>query len=110
MGGGSLCAAPCDDAGTCPTDVDSSCTNPKPQCILQDQSSGKKYCGLTCGLTGGNCPTGAKCSSSLAGVCVYPDGTPVGAQSALTIVSEALVVADQTHYGKPPCLDDEIEG
>eukprot|EP00438_Fugacium_kawagutii_P000144 Skav223594 [mRNA] locus=scaffold493:310397:310579:- [translate_table: standard] len=42
-------------------------------CILQDSSSGDKYCALACIL--GGCPTGSKCVhlSSLLGICVYPD-------------------------------------
>ena len=42
-------------------------------CILQDSSSGDKYCALACIL--GGCPSGSKCVhlSSLLGVCIYPD-------------------------------------
>merc|ERR1711967_31007 len=73
-GGGSLCAPKCNDDGSCNTDFPEDVSNPKPQCVLQDQSGGQ-YCALTCGLLGGNCPSAAKCSSALTGVCVYPDAT-----------------------------------
>jgi len=89
QGGGTLCAAPC-SAGECPTDVDASCTNPKPKCILQDSATKKQYCGLTCGVGGGNCPDGATCSSKLVGVCTYPDGTIAGSRSTLLINAEVL--------------------
>jgi hypothetical protein len=78
-GGGQLCAAECDASGGCPDDYPEGMSNPMPQCILQDQDTGKQYCGLTCGLVGGDCPSAASCSSPLAGVCVYPDGSAVNA-------------------------------
>lgn len=65
--GGQLCAPQCTASGGCPTDVDPSCTKPKPMCLLEDGNGGQ-YCGLTCGTAGGNCPTGATCND---GVCVY---------------------------------------
>jgi hypothetical protein len=78
-GGGSLCAAPCDAAGNCPVDFPEDMSDPQPQCILQDQDTGAQYCGLTCGIMGGDCPSAASCSSPLVGVCVYPSGKTVGA-------------------------------
>merc|ERR1712056_156578 len=46
-------------------------TTATPQCVLQDSSSGDKYCALTC-LIGG-CPPGASCKhSGLTGLCLYP--------------------------------------
>lgn len=90
QGAGSLCAPPCDKLGSCPTDVDPSCTKPNPQCILQDQM-GNQYCGLACGFLGGDCPSGASCSSPLSGVCTYPDGTLAGISSNLVIKSEITV-------------------
>jgi C1A family cysteine protease len=78
-GGGSLCAAECDASGGCNTDFPEDMSDPEPQCILQDQDTGKQYCGLTCGLGGGDCPSAASCSSPLIGVCVYPSGNTVGA-------------------------------
>mmetsp|Transcript_114665 Transcript_114665/g.319323 ORF Transcript_114665/g.319323 Transcript_114665/m.319323 type:complete len:469 (+) Transcript_114665:82-1488(+) len=82
--GGELCAPSCTD-GACPTDVPEG-TEAKPQCILQDESSGKKYCALTC-LLPGSCPTGAKCArvGGLMGVCVYPEGEEVTAGKALAV-------------------------
>ena len=69
--GGSVCAPKC-NTGSCPTDVPEG-TTAKPMCILQDESSGDKYCALACIL--GGCPDGSKCVhlSSLLGVCIYPD-------------------------------------
>merc|ERR1712167_136140 len=78
-GGGQLCAAECNADGICIQDFPEDVQNPMPQCILQDQDTGKQYCGLTCGLLGGDCPAAASCSSPLEGVCVYPSGKTVGA-------------------------------
>merc|ERR1711990_1001846 len=50
---GELCAPQCDASGSCPTDVPAG-TTAKPACILQESSSGKKFCGLQCFL--GGCP------------------------------------------------------
>jgi len=71
--GGELCAPSCDDSGACPADVPAG-TRAKPQCILQDSASGKKYCALSC-LLPGSCPTGAKCArvGGFRGICVYPE-------------------------------------
>merc|ERR1712139_189236 len=79
-GGGQLCAAECNADGSCIQDFPEDVQNPMPQCILQDQDTGKQYCGLTCGLLGGDCPAAASCSSPLEGVCVYPDGSAVNAK------------------------------
>jgi len=76
---GSLCAPKCVGT-TCPTDVPAG-TTAKPKCILQDSSSGDKYCALSCFL--GGCPTGAKCAmvGGIQGVCVYPDSASLAAKS-----------------------------
>jgi len=68
---GQVCAPKCDGT-SCPTDVPPG-TQAKPQCILQDSSSGEKYCALEC-IAPGSCPTGAKCAriGGIIGVCVYP--------------------------------------
>ncbi|CAE7211553.1 CEP2 [Symbiodinium necroappetens] len=61
--GGSVCAPHC-DSGSCPSDTPEG-TTAKPMCILQDSSSGSKYCAsaaesaLACIL--GGCPEGSKC-------------------------------------------------
>merc|ERR1712125_55779 len=55
---GSFCAPSCDTTA-CPTDVPPG-TSAKPNCVLQDSSTGSKYCALTCFL--GGCPTGATCN------------------------------------------------
>jgi len=69
---GSFCA-PCCDTTACPTDVPPG-TSAKPNCVLQDSSTGSKYCALTCFL--GGCPTGATCNMlGLRGICTYPDAT-----------------------------------
>merc|ERR1712129_445942 len=54
--GGELCAPSC-DSQACPTDVPTG-TKAKPKCILQDASSGKKYCALSCRRPS-QCPTGS---------------------------------------------------
>merc|ERR1712107_145467 len=89
-GGGQLCAAECNADGSCNTDFPEDVQNPQPQCILQDQDTGKQYCGLTCGLMGGDCPAAASCSSPLAGVCVYPDGSAVNGVSMKMKASVAV--------------------
>lgn len=83
--GGELCAPSC-DAQACPTDVPAG-TRAKPKCILQDASSGKKYCALTCKRPA-QCPSGAKCAQigGPTGVCVYPTGTDVHADKVLDVV------------------------
>jgi KDEL-tailed cysteine endopeptidase len=45
--GGVACLPSCSMATSCPTDVPSGVTA-KPECALQDASSGKMYCGLIC--------------------------------------------------------------
>merc|ERR1712170_235321 len=66
---GETCTPKCTDSA-CPTDVPEG-TTAAPQCVLQDSSSGDKYCALTC-LFGG-CPPGASCKhSGLTGLCLYP--------------------------------------
>mmetsp|Transcript_47716 Transcript_47716/g.114614 ORF Transcript_47716/g.114614 Transcript_47716/m.114614 type:complete len:468 (+) Transcript_47716:52-1455(+) len=69
--GGEVCAPSC-DSGACPTDTPPG-GRAKPQCILQDASSGKKYCALKCVMPG-SCPTGSKCAriGGMVGVCVWP--------------------------------------
>merc|ERR1739847_172046 len=65
---GETCVPECDGM-SCPTDVPAGATA-KPMCVLQDESSGKKYCALTCFL--GGCPTGATCRhAGLIGLCMY---------------------------------------
>merc|ERR1711945_19564 len=66
---GETCTPKC-TSNACPTDVPEG-TTATPQCVLQDASSGDKYCALTC-LFGG-CPPGASCQhSGLVGLCLYP--------------------------------------
>jgi len=83
--GGELCAPSC-DGQACPTDVPAG-TRAKPQCILQDASSGKKYCALSC-LLPFSCPSGAKCAriGGLTGVCVYPESTHDDGDKVLEVV------------------------
>merc|ERR1711920_355538 len=69
---GSTCSPKCIGT-TCPTDVPKG-TRAKPQCILQDSSTGDKYCALTC--TFGGRPPGATCQhKGFSGICMYPDGS-----------------------------------
>merc|ERR1711972_482614 len=66
---GETCTPKC-TTNACPTDVPEG-TTATPQCVLQDSSSGDKYCALTCLL--GGCPPGASCKhSGLTGLCLYP--------------------------------------
>merc|ERR1712099_89856 len=67
---GSTCTPKC-TGNTCPTDVPEG-TTASPSCVLQDSSTGDKYCALTCLL--GGCPPGASCQhSGFTGLCMYPD-------------------------------------
>jgi len=68
---GSACCPPC-DGNSCPADVPEG-TTAVPNCILQDQSTGNQYCGLTC-YQDAACPSGATCAfiGGLFGICVYP--------------------------------------
>merc|ERR1719343_389729 len=106
QGGGELCAPECNGA-TCPTDVPAGVTA-TPKCVLQDSSSGKKYCGLFC-TSDAQCDTagGAKCSKVMlfAGVCTYPKS-----DASLTMTVKMLpAAASASHYEKPPCASDEMD-
>mmetsp|Transcript_158476 Transcript_158476/g.289007 ORF Transcript_158476/g.289007 Transcript_158476/m.289007 type:complete len:469 (+) Transcript_158476:83-1489(+) len=70
---GHVCAPKC-DGSTCPTDVPPG-TIAIPSCLLEDSSSGEKYCALQC--IPNACPSGAKCAQIPGGigVCVYPSST-----------------------------------
>merc|ERR1711865_74171 len=81
---GSACAPKCDDSGACPTDVPTG-TSAKPKCVLQDASSGDKYCALSCRRTKA-CPKGATCQHiGFSGICMYDDS-----QAMSTISLEAM--------------------
>lgn len=70
---GVLCAPPCDDQETCPTDVPAG-TTAQPQCVLKSPD-GSQYCALLC-LETTECPTGSSCvqvGGNGAGLCLYPD-------------------------------------
>jgi len=82
---GYACAPKC-TSSACPTDVPTGATA-KPECALEDQSTGDKYCALTC-LFGG-CPDGAKCQhggGAMLGLCLYPESDE---NAAITKVSQA---------------------
>jgi len=90
---GDVCAPEC-DGSSCPSDVPAG-TKAKPQCILQDSSSGKKYCALEC-IAPGSCPSGAKCAriGGVVGVCVYPssEATPAKTLEAIAVASPTITV------------------
>jgi len=72
---GSVCAPPCDDSGSCPTDYPAGVTA-EPTCALTDQSTGNKFCALLC-QTDDMCDSdgGAHCAfpqQGAPGICVYP--------------------------------------
>eukprot|EP00403_Amphidinium_massartii_P031907 CAMPEP_0178433198 /NCGR_PEP_ID=MMETSP0689_2-20121128/32780_1 /TAXON_ID=160604 /ORGANISM="Amphidinium massartii, Strain CS-259" /LENGTH=505 /DNA_ID=CAMNT_0020055215 /DNA_START=83 /DNA_END=1601 /DNA_ORIENTATION=- len=87
----------------CPSDVPAGATA-KPDCVLEDQSTGDKYCALTC-LFGG-CPDGSKCThggGSMTGLCMYPEGSgeQTSVQAAVS-VNKGNIVVDE--------LPNELEG
>lgn len=84
---GEVCAAHCDSTA-CPTDVPPG-TTAKPNCALQDTSSGAKYCALTCFL--GGCPTGAKCSG-IRGICLYPTSATAKHDQVVKLVANEITV------------------
>merc|ERR1712190_171981 len=87
---GSTCSPKCSGT-TCPTDVPAG-TTAKPQCVLQDSSSGDKYCALTCFV--GGCPTGSTCRhSGLVGLCMYDTGAnePAYKRKTLEISADNVV-------------------
>merc|ERR1712019_167635 len=84
---GSTCSPKCSGT-TCPTDVPAG-TTAKPQCVLQDSSTGDKYCALTCFV--GGCPTGSTCRhSGLVGLCMYDTGAE-NAQKRLDVNTDNLI-------------------
>jgi len=88
---GALCAPPCTGSSGCPADVPAG-TKATPQCVLQDSSSGSKYCALTC-ASDAECPAGAKCDSlGFTGLCVYPDAADKATLSLEPPAEAALVV------------------
>jgi len=88
--GGQVCAPSC-DTSACPTDKPAG-TWARPECILQDASSGKKYCGLACIF--GGCPQGAKCArlQGPLGVCVYPSQAKTGVELQLHVFGGANII------------------
>merc|ERR1712056_102282 len=84
---GETCSPKCSGT-TCPTDVPAG-TTAKPQCVLQDSSSGDKYCALTCFV--GGCPTGSTCRhSGLVGLCMYDTGSD-NVRKTLSIKTDNLI-------------------
>merc|ERR1719401_200940 len=84
---GSVCSAKCDSTGACPTDLPPG-TTAKPNCALQDSSSGDRYCALTCFL--GGCPEGASCAmiGGMRGICLYSDA---GANRKMVKINSAEI-------------------
>lgn len=69
---GVTCVPPCGPSLECPIDVPPH-TTAQPHCVLQDGSSGKRYCALTCFLDD-LCPPLATCQhDGLEGICMYDD-------------------------------------
>jgi len=98
---GELCAPKCDGT-SCPTDVPAG-TKAKPQCLLQDSSSGEKYCALACVLPG-SCPSGATCAriGGIVGVCVYPKTSTARAARLFEPVPAEVAAPACTGSGDPP--------
>merc|ERR1712014_113224 len=86
---GETCTPKCTGT-TCPTDVPEG-TTAKPSCVLQDSSTGDKYCALTC-LIGG-CPPGATCQrSGFVGLCMYPSSSNQAKKTFEISTSSAITV------------------
>lgn len=91
--GGSVCAPPCDDSGSCPSDAPEGVTA-QPTCALTDSGSGAKYCALLC-QSDDMCDAagGAQCAFPQAGapgICVYPSSSN-GFQMHLDLESSVSV-------------------
>jgi len=70
---GVTCVPPC-KGEACPQDVPPG-TSGQPQCVLQDSSTGKRYCAITC-LLDEECPPLATCRhEGLTGLCLYSEMT-----------------------------------
>jgi hypothetical protein len=81
---GDFCSPTCTGIlkNKCPTDVPAGATA-APQCVLEDQSTGKKNCGLICSPTSiikdqkaadAQCGTNASCKAiQTVGLCTYDD-------------------------------------
>merc|ERR1711975_17313 len=71
---GAVCSPKCTMGIFCPSDVPAGVTA-KPQCALQDSSSGSKYCALICAPgNDAQCGTNASCKSiQSVGICTYDD-------------------------------------
>jgi hypothetical protein len=80
--GGTACLPSCSMSSSCPTDAPQGVTA-KPECALQDASSGKMYCGLIC-HEDSQCGD-AKCQilQGNIGVCTYPQAL-AGRQPAIS--------------------------
>jgi hypothetical protein len=87
---GKVCAPSCSLFHPCPTDLPTGVTA-KPQCALQDASSGKKYCALICSPSANDdqCGTNASCKSiQTVGICTYDDDMKVTASVATDFKTE----------------------
>lgn len=94
---GVMCSPSCTNSA-CPSDMPVG-VSAQPQCVLQDQSSGQRYCALECS-SDGDCDQagGASCKSiSNIGLCTYPQSGKKTAPTcpitaALSNVSQVVVV------------------
>merc|ERR1712048_97837 len=97
---------------SCPTDKPMGTLAPA-KCLLQDSSSGKKYCALVCAADFMCGLSGAKCSKVAGpiGVCTYPEASKSKSITPMTIDMKAVESEspDTTHYEKPPCGSDEVQ-
>jgi C1A family cysteine protease len=82
--GGTACLPTCSMSSSCPTDVPQGVTA-KPECALQDASSGKMYCGLICHEDAACGDAKCQILQGNIGVCTYPQaGLQAGERAAIT--------------------------
>jgi hypothetical protein len=77
----------------CPSDVPTGVTA-KPQCALQDSSSGSKYCALICAPgNDAQCGTTASCKSiQSVGICTYDDTKELSLVTTVQYKPDSVIV------------------
>merc|ERR1711985_147239 len=90
---GDFCTPKCGFFKPCPTDVPAGVTA-KPQCALQDSSSGSKYCALICAPgNDAQCGTNASCKSiQSVGICTYDDDKELSDITHVKYIADSIVV------------------